>query len=142
MKQSFDVTKKLVREQKEIQGFSLINWQENSCKRTTLLTDRAVQQSTAKAYVSSDSVLCMGRISENPVSAWKEKIDWFMNSSQCRELERIEREPMEFEWKHFPGFTTLEILAEIQNMMTDIQCEPEQFPGRIIFMSMYNDIVW
>ena len=23
-----------------------------------------------------------------------------------------------------------------------IQCELEQFPGRIIFMSMYNDIVW
>ena len=26
--------------------------------------------------------------------------------------------------------------------MTDLQCEPEQFNGRIIFMSMYNDIVW
>ena len=26
--------------------------------------------------------------------------------------------------------------------MTELQCEPEQFPGRIIFMSMYNDIVW
>ena len=27
-------------------------------------------------------------------------------------------------------------------MMTEIQCELEQFPGRIIFMSVYNDIVW
>ena len=27
-------------------------------------------------------------------------------------------------------------------MMTEIQCEPEQFTGRIIFMSKYNDIVW
>ena len=27
-------------------------------------------------------------------------------------------------------------------MMTEIKCEPEQFQGRIIFMSMYNDIVW
>ena len=41
----------------------MINWQENSWKRTTLLTDRAVQLSTEKAYVLSDSVLCMGRIS-------------------------------------------------------------------------------
>ena len=40
------------------------------------------------------------------------------------------------------GFTTLQILAEIQNMMTEIKCEPEQFPDRIISMSMYNDIVW
>ena len=54
--------------------------QRTSGERTTLLTDGAVQPSTAKAYVFSDSVVCMGRISENPVKAWKEKIAWFMNS--------------------------------------------------------------
>ena len=68
---------------------SLIDWQDESCKRTTLLTNRAVQLSTAKVYVFPDLVLCMGRISENPVSAWKEIIDWFMNSSQCLELDRM-----------------------------------------------------
>ena len=47
----------------------------------------------------------------------------------------------EFEWRIFPGFTTLDILEEIQNFMKKIQCEPEQFKDRIIFMSMYNDIV-
>ena len=51
-------------------------------------------------------------------------------------------EPMEFEWKIFPGFTTLGILEEIQQIMIELQCEPEQFVGRIIFMSMYNDIIW
>ena len=81
VKQLFEVTRKLVKDQNEIQGISMINWQENSWNRTTLLTDRAVRLSTAKAYVFSDSALCMGRISENPVKAWKEKIDWFMNSS-------------------------------------------------------------
>ena len=65
-----------------------------------------------------------------------------MNSRQYSELDRIDGEPMEFEWKIFPGSTTLKILAEIQNMMAETQCEPEQFPGPIIFMSMYNDIVW
>ena len=49
---------------------------------------------------------------------------------------------MEFEWNIFPGFTALGILSEIQKMMTEIKCEPEQFQGRIIFMSMYSDIVW
>ena len=29
-----------------------------------------------------------------------------------------------------------------QKLMSDLDCEPEQFQGRIIFMSMYNDIVW
>ena len=84
----------------------------------------------------------MGRIRENPVKAWMEKINWFINSFQCRELDRFDGKPMEFEWTVFPGFSTLQIHAEIQNMMTEIQCEPEQFRGRIIVMSMYNDIVW
>ena len=48
---------------------------------------------------------------------------------------------MDFEWKSFTGFTTLEILAEIQNMMNETNCEPEQFTSRVIFMSMYNDNV-
>ena len=69
VKQLFDVTMMLVKERTEIQG----DWQENSWKWTTLLTDRAVQLSTARAYVFTDSVLCIRRISENPVSAWKEK---------------------------------------------------------------------
>ena len=56
--------------------------------------------------------------------------------------DRIDGEPMEFEWTNFPGFTTLQILAEIQTMMAEMKCEPEQFQGRIIFMSMYSDIVW
>ena len=57
--------------------------------------------STAKAYVFSDSALCMLRISENPVSEWKEKIDWFANSSQCRELDRIDGDLTEVGWRKF-----------------------------------------
>ena len=36
----------------------------------------------------------------------------------------------------------LGLLEKIQSLMTDIQCEPENFKDRIIFMSMYNDIEW
>ena len=49
---------------------------------------------------------------------------------------------MELEWKLFPGCTTLGILEEIQKFMNEFKCEPEQFKGRIIFMSMKNDHVW
>ena len=34
------------------------------------------------------------------------------------------------------------ILKEIETFMTELQCEPEYFKESIIFMSMYNDIVW
>ena len=36
------------------------------------------------------------------------------------------------------GFTTSQFLSEIQTKMTEMECEPEQFQGRIIFMSMFN----
>ena len=83
----------------------MVNWQKSCWKRTTLLTDRAVRLSTAKTYVFSDSVLCMGRISEHPVSARKEKIDWFMIHTNVEiwiestgaDGARVEK----FHWIHF-----------------------------------------
>ena len=48
----------------------------------------------------------------------------------------------EFEWKNFLGFTTVGILNQIQQMMGELQREPENFTGRIIFISMFIDIVW
>ena len=43
----------------------------------------------------------------------------------------------------FPGFTTWGILDEMQKtMISELKCEPEQFKGRVIFKSMYNDIDW
>ena len=42
----------------------------------------------------------------------------------------------------FQGFTTVGILNQIQQVMRELQCEKENFTGRIIFMSMFNDTVW
>ena len=42
----------------------------------------------------------------------------------------------------FPGFTTFGLLEQNQEFMKERQCDPEQFEGRIIFMSMFNDIIW
>ena len=47
---------------------------------------------------------------------------------------------MEFEWKIFPGFTTFGLLEQIQEFMKEQKCDPEQFEGKIIFMSMFNDV--
>ena len=47
----------------------------------------------------------------------------------------------EFEWKIPPEFTTIGILEEIQKFMKSIQCEPEHFNDRIIFMSMFDEIL-
>ena len=47
--------------------------------------------------------------------------------------------PTEFEWKIFAGITAS---RKFKKLMTDLQCVPEHFKGRIISMSMFNDIVW
>ena len=72
----------------------------------------------------------------------KNKTKWYLDTRYLKDSNRIDGESMEFEWKKFPGFTTLGILEEIQKLITELQCEPEQFKRRIIFMSMYNDILW
>ena len=73
--------------------------------RSTLLNDKAVKLPSAKVYVFSDSVLCLGdRIAEYPrsVASWQDKIDWFTQSPEYRELDSFDGEPVVFEWTFFP----------------------------------------
>ena len=83
----------------------------------------------------------LGKMGEDPVQSWKQQSQWYSDNDYFSELNRSNGQPMEFEWKTFQGFTTVGILNEIQQMMRKLQCEPENFTGRIIFMSMFNDIV-
>ena len=93
-------------------------------------------------YVFADSVLCLGGVKENQNEAWKDKIKWYFESDHLKDLNRIDGEPMEFGWKILQGFTTFGFLEQIQKIVEERQGEPEQFEGRIIFMTMFNDIVW
>ena len=62
-------------------------------------------------------------------------------STPYRELDRIDGEPVVFEWKIFPRHTSLKLLSEAQIMMEkELNVLPKDFKDRIIFMSMYNDI--
>ena len=48
---------------------------------------------------------------------------------------------MEFEWNISQGFITLELVREVQKFMNKMR-DPAQFQGRIIFISMFNDVMW
>ena len=67
---------------------------------TSLLHSRVHQYAIAKVYVFSDSVLCLGRMGDDP------KIKWYSETNFVSELNRIDGKPMEFEWKILPGFET------------------------------------
>ena len=99
--------------------------------------------SIMKKPVFSGSVLCLGKVNQNPTSnaVWEQQLGWFKDSSQYRTLHTIDGEPMEFEWNIFLGFNTLQLIQEVQKFMNKMS-EPEQFQGRIFFMSMFNDIIW
>ena len=114
MKQMFDISEKLVSEQSdEIHGVKTIDWEN-------------------------------GKIHENPRAntAWEERLAWFKSSPEYRNLDRLDGEPIEFEWNIFPGFTILQLSHKVQDLLLRLVETPDFFTGRIIFMSMFNDISW
>ena len=145
LKQMFEISEQLILEQSdEIFGVSQISWENSPWKQLSLVNDEEViSLSRATVYVFLDSVLSLGKMNQNPTSnnAWEQQLDWFKDSPQYRTLDTVDGEPMEFEWNIFPGFTTLQLVQEVQQFMNKMG-EPEQFQGRIIFMSMFNDIIW
>ena len=132
-RQLFSETGKLTRCQTEITGINTIDFKDLPWMSTSLLNSRAYQYSNAKAYVFSDSVLCVGKMGDDPIATWKSKIKWYSETNYFKEMSRIDGTSMEFEWKIFPGITTLGLLEKIQNLLRDLQCEPENFKGRIMF---------
>ena len=108
--------------------------------------EEVVSLSHAQVYVFFFfQILCyvFGKVNLKPTSntVWEQQLGWFKDSSQYRTLDTIDGEPMEFEWNIFPGITTLQLCNKVQEFMSKMSV-PSEFKGRIIFMSMFNDIMW
>ena len=143
LKQMFDISTKLVSEQDEISILETIGWENLSWIYLSLIGDeRIINLQRTKVYVFSDSVLCLGKILENPESndAWEQRLGWIKSSQNYRNFDRIDGEPMEFEWNIFPGFNTLQLSEEVKGLLYRLGETPDNFTGRILFMSMFNDI--
>ena len=81
------------------------------------MCERVYQVTIAKVDVFSDAVLCMGVMRGDQNAAWMNKIGWYSQNNYLKELNRIDGMQTEFEWKIFPGFTTIGILEKIQKFM-------------------------
>ena len=103
--------------------------------------ERVINIQRTKVYVFSDSVLCLGKIHQNPESnkAWEERIGWITSSQSYRNFDGIDGESTEFEWNIFPGFDTLQLCDKVKSLLSKLGETPEIFTGRILFMSMFND---
>ena len=143
LKKMFDISEKLVSEQEEINNLDKISWKNHSWKQLSLIGDQTViNLQRTKVYVFSDFVLCLGKVHQHPESkeAWKKRIEWIINDKSYRDYGGINGEPTEFEWNIFPGFTTLQLCGKVTDLLSNLGETPETFTGRILFMSMFNDI--
>ena len=143
LKQMFDVTAQLVNNQDEIHGLDKILWGKNSWTHLSLIGDEIViNLQRTKVYVFSDSVLCLGKVLQHPESneAWKNRVAGVRSEKSYRDYDAINGESTEFEWNIFPGFTTLQLCDKISDLLSKLGQTPETFTGRILFMSMFNDI--
>ena len=104
----------------------------------------ADQAHEEKVYVFCDSWLCVGKIHEYPYSniECENRISCVRGTHRCRELDGIDGYPVEFELRMHPGHTSLQIVYEIQKHMDSLTCSEEDLQGRIILMSIFNDIKW
>ena len=120
-----------------------IHWGKNSWKQLSLISDEAIiNLQRTKVNVFSDSVLCLGKIHQHPDSneAWKKRIEGVMTEKSYRDYDGINGEPTELEWNIFPGFTKLQLCGKVSALLSDLGETPETLTGRILFMSMFNDI--
>ena len=85
----FDATQTLIREQDlEISTMSELSWGSSGWEKLQLANDEEViKLMMAMVYVFSDSVLCVGKMSEYPQSniEWDSRLSWFKNSPQYKE---------------------------------------------------------
>ena len=143
LKQMFDVTAQLVNNQEEINGLDKIQWEKYSWTRLSIIDDETViNLQRTKVYVFSDSVLCLGKVLQHPEynEAWKNRVAGIRSEKSYRDYDAINGESTEFEWNIFPGFTTLQLCDKINDLLSNLGLTPATFTGRILFMSMFNDI--
>ena len=143
LKQMFDVTAQIVNNEEEFNCLDKILYQKNSWIQLSLINDPVIinLQST-KVYVFSDSVLCLGKVLQHPEcnEAWKNRVAGVRAERSHRDYDAISGESTELEWNMFPRFTTLQLCDKISDLLRNLGQTPATFTGRILLMSMFNDI--
>ena len=127
MKQMFDMSDRTIRRDL---------WNEYKKLGTLFMEDlsligdeQILNLQRTKVFVFSDSVLCLGKIHDKPQSntAWEQRLEWFKSTPEYRTLDRIDGEPMELRWNIFPGFNTLQLSQEVQELLLSLNETPGNF---------------
>ena len=76
----------------------------------------------------------------NATKLGKNRVAGVRAEKDYSDFDDVKGESTEFEWNIFPGFTTLQLCDKINDLLSNLGQTPEAFTGRILFMSMFNDI--
>ena len=128
----FGETEKWISGQTET-GMSLIDSRDPRWISTSLLYSGAYQYANAKVYVFPDSVLCVS--GRNKLSIIQKPI------TSANSIELMEN-PWGSSGRSSKESRQWASSERFRKMMGELQCDPAGFKGRMIFMSMLNDIVW
>ena len=117
VRQLFQTTERLIKDQTEIIGLSTIDWKQPMWRETCVMCDRVVHIANSKTCVFADSVLCLGSLSDRPVEAWKTRSKRYLES-RCLKV-----------WIESTGSRWSSSGKISQDSQQD-------------FASMYNDMIW
>ena len=98
------------RTSEEILNVRSLDHSSPSWTRSTLFNNKAIKWAKAKVCVYADSVLCVGRIEQAPGTADAtciRQIEDLTMYFSYQDASGLDGEAIEFEWKIFPGFTTI-----------------------------------
>ena len=117
-----------------------------SWKYLSLIGDeRVINLQRTNVYVFSDSVLCLGKILDKPQSndACEQRLGWLKSSQKYRNFDRIDGEPMEFEWNIFPRHNTLQLNEEVKRLLLRLDETPEKFHRKNhIYVAVQRHFLW
>ena len=142
LKQMFDVTAQMIHNEEEIYFWTKLCIRRILGQLSLINDPVIINLQSTKVYVFSDSVLCLGKVLQHPEcnEAWKNRVAGVRAERSYRDYEDVSGESTEFEWNIFPEFTSLQLCDKISNFLSSLGQSPETFTGRILFMSMFNDI--
>ena len=109
-------------------------------EKPVLLNDQATKWTKARVNVYWDTIIGKMHDPEDAIKRWNDQVSTVKMRHTFRELQGLDGEPIDFEWKISPGATVLDFLSEIQADLQGKHVTPENFSARIVFMTMFNDI--
>ena len=135
-------SKKMIQEQSgEILIVECLRYSSPSWERWILANDQAIKWAKARVFVYADSVLCLGKTEQGSGAAvkWKGKLEDIEMYSPYQDAVGIDGEVIELEWKKSQIFQYCPFFKRSRKPWYR---RTSNRRNRIIFVSMFNDILW